>query len=104
MIVSDHDVLFTSTFWTHLNHLVGVKLKMLSTYHPETDGSTEHANQMVRKMLHLCIDPTQRDWVLKLPVIEFAINSAHSESTGYALFFLNTGWMPQSMIWNGPKV
>ncbi|KAF9471025.1 hypothetical protein BDN70DRAFT_768110, partial [Pholiota conissans] len=28
------------------------------------------------------------------------INSARSESTGYAPFFLNTGRMPRSMIWD----
>ncbi|KIK22801.1 hypothetical protein PISMIDRAFT_49434, partial [Pisolithus microcarpus 441] len=42
-------------------------------------------------MLRCCIGPNQRDWVLRLPAIEFAINSATSESTGYAPFFLNTG-------------
>ncbi|KAE9401418.1 hypothetical protein BT96DRAFT_755575, partial [Gymnopus androsaceus JB14] len=31
---------------------------------------------------------------------EFAINSARSESTGYAPFMLNNGRMPCSMIWN----
>jgi len=102
-IISDHDVLFTSTFWTHLNQLIGVKMKMSSAYHPETDGSTERANRMVGQMLRSCIGPTQHDWVLKLPAIEFAINSAHSESTGYAPFFLNTGRMPRSMIWNAPE-
>ena len=102
-IISDQDVLFTSAFWTHLNHLIGVKLKMSSTYHPETDGSTERANRTIRQMLRSCIGPTQHDWVLKLPAIEFAINSAHSESTGYAPFFLNTGRMPRSMIWTTPE-
>jgi len=102
-IISDRDVLFTSTFWTHLNQLIGVKMKMSSAYHPETDGSTERANRTVGQMLRSCIGPTQHDWVLKLPAIEFAINSAHSESTGYAPFFLNMGRMPRSMIWNAPE-
>jgi len=35
-IVSDRDVLFTSTFWRHLHELVGTKLKMSSAYHPQT--------------------------------------------------------------------
>ena len=43
-IVSDRDVLFTSTFWEHLHKLLGTKLKMSSAYHPQTDGSTERAN------------------------------------------------------------
>ncbi|KIJ96480.1 hypothetical protein K443DRAFT_134123 [Laccaria amethystina LaAM-08-1] len=38
-----------------------------------------------------------------LPAIEFAINSARSESTGYVPFFLNTGRMPRSMIWTSAK-
>ena len=90
-IISDRDVLFTSIFWGHLHKLIGTKLKMSSAYHPETDGSTERANQTVTQMLRQCIGEKQNDWVAKLPAIEFAINSARSESTGYAPFFLNMG-------------
>ena len=50
-------------------------------------------------MLRQCVSPNQKDWVSRLPAIEFALNLARSESTGYALFFLNTGRMPCSMIW-----
>jgi hypothetical protein len=99
-IVSDRDVLFTSTFWGHLHTLIGTKLKMSSAYHPQTDGATERANRTVTQMLRQCINPNQKDWVSKLPTIQFAINSARSESTGYAPFFLNNGRMPRAMIWN----
>ena len=44
------------------------------------------------------INAKQTDWAAKLPAIEFAINSAHSESTGIAPAFLISGRMPQSMI------
>jgi hypothetical protein len=50
-------------------------------------------------MLRQCVDPNQKDWVIKLPAIEFAINSARSESTGFAPFFLNFGRMPRTMLW-----
>ena len=73
---------------------------MSSAYHPESDGSTERANRTVTQMLRQCISPNQRDWVSKLPAIEFAINLSGSESTGYAPFFLNTGRMPRSLIWD----
>ena len=104
-IVSDRDVLFTSQFWTHLNKLLGVELRMSSAYHPEYDGSTEHAHRTVGQMLCQCIGPSQKDWVSKLPGIEFAINLARSESTGYAPFFLNTGRLPRVMVWDavGPE-
>ena len=99
-IVSDRDVLFTSVFWSRLHKLIGSKLRMSSSYHPQTDGATERANRTVTQMIRQCIHPNQKDWVTKLPAIEFAINSARSESTGYAPFFLNFGRMPRSMIWN----
>jgi hypothetical protein len=99
-IISDRDVLFTSTFWKRLHELLGTKLDMSSAYHPESDGSTERANRTVTQMLRQCVDNKQTDWVSKLPAIQFAINSARSESTGFAPFFLNIGRMPRSMIWN----
>ena len=93
-IVSDWDMLFTSIFWGHFHKLVGTKLKMSSAYHPQTDGSTERANRTVTQMLQQCINPDQKDWVIRLPAIQFAINSARSESTGYAPFFLNNSDVP----------
>ncbi|KAF8831165.1 hypothetical protein HHX47_DHR1000004 [Lentinula edodes] len=99
-IISDRDSYFTSTFWTHLHNLIGTKLKMSSAYHPETDGSTERANRTVTQMLRQCVAIDQKDWVIKLPAVEFAINSARSETTGFSPFFLNTGRMPRSFLWN----
>ncbi|KAJ2921647.1 hypothetical protein H1R20_g15445, partial [Candolleomyces eurysporus] len=99
-IISDRDVLFTSVFWQRLHSLLGTKLKMLSAYHPQTDGSTERANWTVTQMLRQCVNDKQTDWAQKLPGIEFAINSARSETTGYTPFFLNYGRLPRAMIWN----
>jgi transposase InsO family protein len=101
-IVSDRDTLFTSTFWTHLHRLIGVELKMSSAYHPQTDGATERANRTITQMLRQCVRPDQKDWVAKLPAVEFAINAARSDTTGYAPFFLNSGRMPRSFVWNKP--
>jgi hypothetical protein len=50
-IVSDHDKLFVSRFWKALTKLSGVKLKMSTTYHPETDGSSEWSNKTIDQML-----------------------------------------------------
>ena len=64
------------------------------------DGTTECANRPIMQMLRQSINPKQKDWVSKLPAIQFAINSASLESTGFTPFFLNTGRMPRIMIWN----
>ena len=77
---------------------------MSSAYHPQMDGATERANRTVTQMLRQCISPNQKDWVGKLPTIQFAINLARSESTGYTPFFLNNGRMPRAMVWNSASL
>ena len=54
--VSDHDKLFISRFWKALTKLTGVKLKMSSAYHPETNGSSEQTNKTVNQAIHFHVD------------------------------------------------
>ena len=75
-IISDRDVLFTSTFWGRLNELMGTKLRLSNAYHPQTDGATKRANGMITQMLRQCIGPNQKNWINKLPTVKFAINLA----------------------------
>lgn len=43
-IISDRGVLFTSLFWKEFTRTLGIKVKLSSAYHPETDGQTERTN------------------------------------------------------------
>lgn len=46
------ELVFDNVYKLHgLHKLIGVKQKMSSAYHPETDGSTERANRTVTQML-----------------------------------------------------
>lgn len=40
-IISDRDKLFVSKFWSSLHALTGIKVKLSSSFHPQTDGSSE---------------------------------------------------------------
>jgi len=93
-IVSDRDSKFTSKFWTEVHRILGTKLLMSTSFHPETDGATERANRSVGQVLRTMVKPDQTDWVERIPLVEFAINSSKSASTGYAPFELNYGYMP----------
>lgn len=46
-IVSNCDKLFVSKFWKALHKLTGIKLAMSSSFHPQTDGSSERSNKTV---------------------------------------------------------
>ena len=72
---------------------------MLSAFHPQTDGATEWANRTITQMIRQCVGPDQRDWAVKLPAVEFVINSARSSTTGFSPFQLNYGRNLSSMIW-----
>jgi hypothetical protein len=52
------------------------------------------------QMLRQCVQPDQKDWAEKLPAIEFAMNLARSETTGFSPFFLNYARTPRAMIWD----
>lgn len=76
---------------------------MSSAFHPQTDGATERANRTITQMIRQCVRPDQKDWVSKLPAIEFAVNSARSSTTGFSPFQLNYGRNPSPMIWKGQE-
>ncbi|KAJ3543853.1 hypothetical protein NM688_g5811 [Phlebia brevispora] len=92
-IVSDCDSKFTSKFWKEVHRILGTWLLMSTAFHPQTDGATERANRSIAQILRACVKPDQSDWVDHLPMVEFAINSSISSSTGFAPFELNYGVM-----------
>lgn len=62
-IISDRDPIFTSHLWQELFRLVGVSLKMSSTYHPQTDGTTEHVNQCIETFLRCFANAAPSKWL-----------------------------------------
>lgn len=94
-IVSDCDKLFVSKFWKSLNAMTGVKLKMSTSYHPETDGSSERSNKTVNQCLRYHVERNQRGWVRALPRVHFDMMNTVNDSTGFSGFQLRTGTSPR---------
>jgi hypothetical protein len=94
-LVSDRDALFTAELWTALHKLTGVKLKMSTSYHPETDGSSERTNKTVNQAIRYHVDNNQKGWLAKLPRVRFAIMNTVNASTGFSGFQLKTGRSPR---------
>src|ERR1700678_1193859 len=72
-IISDRDKLFVSKFWTHLHKLTGVKIKMSTAYHPQTDGASERSNKTVIQAIRFHVERTQRGWARALRFTEDSI-------------------------------
>ncbi|GBG68783.1 hypothetical protein CBR_g3323 [Chara braunii] len=69
----------------------GTKMKPSSARHPQTDGQTERAHQTAQMMLHMLIRPDQKDWVDRLPDIEFAYNTSLHPAIDVTPFELHHG-------------
>lgn len=70
-IVSDRDSKFTSVWWKELHHLMGTKLLMSTSFHPQTDGAMECLNHSIGQIFQASICSNQCDWLIKVPMIEF---------------------------------
>lgn len=94
-VISDRDPKFASEFWQRLLDLLGVKQRMSSAFHPQTDGGTERINRILEEYLRAYVGAEQNDWDRWLPLAEFAYNNSRQDSTGYSPFFLNFGRHPR---------
>uniref|UniRef100_H3H286 Integrase catalytic domain-containing protein n=1 Tax=Phytophthora ramorum TaxID=164328 RepID=H3H286_PHYRM len=88
-IVSDRDPRFTGKFWSSVFKVLGTRLDMSTTDHPQTDGQTERVNRVVEDVLRSVCAETPERWSTMLPLVEFALNKAVHASTGFTPFYVN---------------
>lgn len=78
--------------------LCDMKLKMSSSRHPQTDGSSEIINRTVDNILRLYSRYNPYDFDKPLPGSEFAYNCAVSEDFELKLFEIDLVWTPNSSL------
>ena len=81
---------------------LGVKSKLSTAYHPQTDGQTERLNQVVEQYLRLYINFQQDNWAKLLLVAQLAYNTTVTETTKVTPFFANYGY--EADLRQGPDV
>ncbi|KAL0322027.1 UNVERIFIED_CONTAM: hypothetical protein Scaly_2499100 [Sesamum calycinum] len=74
--------------------LLGSKLSMSSSYHPQSDGQTEYFNYMLEEYLRHFVRGTQNDWVKLLDVAQLCFNVQKSSSTNKSAFEIVPGQQP----------
>jgi transposase InsO family protein len=81
-MTSDRDKLFTSGFWKELHKRIRVDLRMSTSYHPETDGSSERSNKTMIEALRHYVNLRHSDWADHLIHVEAAMNNSVNATTG----------------------
>jgi len=74
-----------------LNRMLGIKMKLSTAFHPQTDGQTERINQELEQYLQFFIENRQKDWPEWLVVAEFTINNKVHTVTKVSPFMANYG-------------
>ena len=94
-IISDRGVQFAVGIIKELNNLLGIQTKLLTAYHPQTDGQMERINQELEQYLRVFIDHRQEQWLDWLEMAKFAYNNKIYAATKISLFKANYGQDPR---------
>jgi len=94
-IILDWGPQFVAGLMRELNEMLGIKSKLLTAFHPQTDGQTEKVNQELEQYLRMFINHRQEQWPEWLGTAEFAYNNKAHSSTRTSLFKANYGQDPR---------
>jgi len=72
-----------------LNRILGIESKLLTVFHPQTDGQMERVNQELEQYLRMFINHKQEQWPEWLGTAEFAYNNKAYSSTWMSSFKVN---------------
>nr|GEY89116.1 putative reverse transcriptase domain-containing protein [Tanacetum cinerariifolium] len=78
--ISNRDSRFTSRFWQSMQEALGTRLDMSMTYHPQTDGQSEHTIQTLEDMLRKRVLDFGESWDVHLLLVEFSYNNSYHSS------------------------
>jgi len=94
-IISDRGVQFVAGMMKELNNLLGIQIKLLIAYHPQTDRQTERINQELEQYLRVFINHRQEQWPDWLGTAEFTYNNKVHAATKTLPFKANYGQDPK---------
>jgi hypothetical protein len=97
-IVSDRGTQFTGDLWKRVCELLRIVRRLSTAFHPETDGSTERANQGVEGYIRSYVDYFQERWAFLTAPAELAINNHDASATSVSPFFMSHGYHVEPVV------
>jgi len=89
--VLDRGPQFVVELTKELNRMLGIRTKLSTVFHPQTDGQTEWMNQELEQYLQFFIEYRQKDWLEWLAAAKFAVNNKVHTATKVLPFMANYG-------------
>jgi len=96
--LSDRGPQFAAEFMKELNEILGIKTKLSTAYHPQTDGQTERINQEFEQYPRMFVSHRQNDWPEWIACAEFAYNNKIHTAMHVSPFYANYGMNPRMGI------
>ena len=90
-VVLDRGPQFTAELMKELNRMLGIEMRLSTTFHPQTDGQTEWMNQELEQYLRFFVDYRQNDWLEWLASAEFVVNNKVHTAMKISPFIANYG-------------
>ena len=87
----DREPQFAAELTKELNRMLGIKTKLLTAFHSQTDGQTEQINQELEQYLRFFVNHRQKKWPEWLASAEFAVNNKIYIATKVLPFMANYG-------------
>ena len=102
-IISNCGPQFISNFQNKFCRILGVKIKLFTTFYLQTNGQTEIINQYYDQRMRPFVNYYQDNQSELLPIIDYTQLTLPYNSIGMSLFKLLYGYTPQtSFNWNRP--
>jgi hypothetical protein len=90
-ILTDQGSEFQNQFFNSLCNLHGIRHKLSSAYHPQTNGLTERFNRTLCNSLAKLAHERNIDWDLLIPSVLFAYRTMRHSTTRHTPFYLTYG-------------
>ena len=87
-VVSDRRSQFIEEIMKELNRMLEIEIKLLISFHLQTDSQTGRMDQELEQYLQFFVNYKQKDWPEQLALVEFTVNKAYS-ATKVSLFIAN---------------
>ena len=93
-IISDRDPQFTTKSFHELLKLLGIKLKLMTAYWPQSDRTTECCNQEIEAYIGIYCSSNPKTWHKSISTMEFTHNNQRHSDRQWTPFELMIGTSP----------